>query len=165
MITGICICCDTVTAIFQTFPSTPNEFPCGYGQFLSSIWKPFWFWGNQISPRSPRLSMGSLIVLKKLIAKHSTPTHHPSTSPNPPLPQGKQSLWPTKDLGLPVWLTLSPGAHTQALIRGSQSVLRLFMSHAGNQAAPLFALPCHGSLPCHGQESEADTPHSKCSPP
>ena len=164
MITGICVCCDTITAIFQTFPSTPNEFPCGYGQFLSSIWKLFWFWGNQIAPRSPGLSMGSLIVLKKLIAKQHPP--RPSTSPNPPLPQGKQSLWPTKDLGLPVWLTLSPGAHTQALIRGSQSVLRLFMSHAGNQAAPFFLSPMSRFSPMSRTRIRGrDTPLSKCRPP
>ena len=109
-----------------------------------SAWKPFWSWGNWSSP----MSYHGVTDNVKEINSNLTSFPTPASAPNPLLPQEKQSLWPTKDLGLPAWLTRSPGAHTRFLIRGSQSVLRLFiMSHAGNQAAPFFfffPLPCQG---------------------
>lgn len=132
------MCCETVTARFLSFLWTPQKLPRGYGRFLSSTWKRFVrLRVNWPSPTSPGFTMGSWRAFKK-----------PERSPTPtPLHlfrrRGRKSLQQkTYDLQSD---SPRPRAHTRALIRGSQSVLPLFiMSHAGNQTTTFFSLPCHG---------------------
>lgn len=107
------------------------------------------------------VTIGSLIMLKKSTAT-SPPSRLPPPPQNPLLPQEKQSLWPTKDLGLPAWFTLSPGAHTRFLIRGSQSPFVYNESCWKSGSSFFFFSPSHVRV---GQELEADTPPFKCSHP